>query len=255
MRLLKRKRLLIPLVVLLIVLGAGFIYAALFCESVKVPTGAMKNTILPGDHLAIDRIVGEVKRGDLVVFHYPQDPSVKLLKRVIGMPGDTLRIDKKAKQVYVNDQELNEKRVIVSAQQLPDDTEPLEPIRSLPSGEGSWTVYYYESDSHDGLDFSAEGPFGTNEAFRVPRKGDPLADDIKSDSKRRRFYDAAGDGTYESDQYFVMGDNRDNSLDSRFWGTVPRTAITGKPFLVYWSAPIEPPGAGVRWKRLFSRVR
>ena len=80
------------------------------------------------------------------------------------------------------------------------------------------------------------------ESTKVPVKGDPIPAEIKSDSNRRLVYDADNDGRYDDDQYYVLGDDRDNSLDSRFWGTAPRRMIDGRPFIIYWSATRDSSG-------------
>jgi signal peptidase I len=87
-------------------------------------------------------------------------------------------------------------------------------------------------------------------------KGDPLPEEVKDKPSLLKAYDNDGDGRYDSDQYFCLGDNRDNSLDSRYWGTVPRGYITGKPTMVYWSAePDESGDEKVRWERIFHRLK
>src|SRR5437763_15681343 len=92
-----------------IVLFLAFIYYALFIRMVKVPTGAMKNTILPGDRLAVHLLMGEIRRGNIVMFNYPEDPSVRFVMRVIGLPGETIQVRKQ--RVYINGTELAEEHV------------------------------------------------------------------------------------------------------------------------------------------------
>src|SRR5881394_1845942 len=89
----------------LLVLGffAGLtIFQNYFVRAVRVPTGAMANTIVPGDHLLVDRLFGEVKRGDIIVFSYPGEPSIRYVARVVGLPGETIQMQ--GTSVYVNDQ-------------------------------------------------------------------------------------------------------------------------------------------------------
>jgi signal peptidase I len=156
------------------------------------------------------------------------------VKRVIALPGET--VEYRANHVYVNGEELPEHRVYVE----PDDNSPreLQTVEDEPAAPGAkWTVYYYENDRElVSSRFNDEsGLYAVREPFRVPIKGDPIPDRIKSDPRLRRIYDADENDLYDSDQYFCMGDNRDNSQDSRYWGTVPRASIVGRAMFVYWS--------------------
>jgi signal peptidase I len=126
--------------------------------------------------------------------------------------------------VYINGEELQERRVMVGQE---DITMPDASKEVSSQGEGSYSVLYIEDSSLP--QYADElGRFAVREPFQIPE-----------------------------DSYFVMGDNRDNSLDSRFWGPLPRALITGKPFLIYWSvrAGDKPGGGQVRWDRVFSRVK
>src|SRR6266404_108526 len=257
MKLLGKKRI-ITLGVIAIVLFAGFVYAGSFFEFVKVPTGAMKNTILPGDRLVANRLSGQIKRGDIVLFKFPKDPATRFVSRVIGLPGDTLRSDSTTKTVLINDQMLDEHRVFVEPQYDSDDVTDLKTVRD--EGGALWTVFYYkaEDDSLGAASFADDfaGRNGVTEPFKVSVKGDPIPDEIKGDGKLRRVYDSDNDGRYDDDQYYVLGDNRDNSLDSRFWGTVPRGLIDGKPFMIYWSvARDESAKETTRWNRVFAKLK
>jgi len=229
-------------------------------QAVKVPTGSMKNTIWIQDHLLVNKFVfgpdrwnipilpeREIRRGDIVVFKFPKTPETNFVKRVIGLPGDTVEYDSRTNTVYINGQQLSEHRVFVEPQYNNDDASPLEPAQSdTDQASAQWTVYYYQND-HDSVaanfdNQSAE--YGVRQPFKVPTKGSPVPDEIKSDPQLRRIYDADNDGLYDSDQYFCMGDNRDNSLDSRFWGTVPRNSIVGRAMFVYWSIDRNNNGEG-----------
>jgi signal peptidase I len=229
-------------------------------QAVKVPTGSMKNTIWIQDHLLVNKFVfgpdrwnipllpeRQIRRGDIVVFKFPKTPETNFVKRVIGLPGDTVEYDARTNTVYINGEQLPERRVFVEPQYNNDDPSELKAVQTDPDVQGAqWTVYYYqneyESVASSVNDGSAE--YGTRQPFKVPVKGEPVPDEIKSDPLLQRIYDADDDALYDSDQYFCMGDNRDNSLDSRFWGTVPRSSIVGRAMFVYWSIDRSIDGEG-----------
>jgi signal peptidase I len=229
-------------------------------QAVKVPTGSMKNTIWIQDHLLVNKFVfgpdswnvpilpeRQIRRGDIVVFKFPKTPETNFVKRVIGLPGDMVEYDSRTNTVYINGQPLPEHRVYVDPQYNNDDASPLVPVRDDSEGpKPQWTVYYYQNE-HESVastfnDDSAK--YGTRQPYKVPVKGDPVPDEIKSDPQLQRIYDANNDGLYDTDQYFCMGDNRDNSLDSRYWGTVPRSSIVGRAMFVYWSIDRNNDGEG-----------
>lgn len=175
----------------------------------------MAYTIIPGDHLVVQkRAFGEIHRGDIIVFKYPKDTSVHYVKRVIGLPGETIEV--RGMLVYVNGKELNEERVMVTPNIEPDMLEEL-----ATEGSGPYRVFYFSRDEH--VEDPADGKFGKGASFQIP------------------------DG-----EYFVMGDNRDNSEDSRYWGTVPRNLVFGKPTLIYFSSTRHDE---IRWKRIFKKIR
>jgi signal peptidase I len=182
-------------------------------QAFKIPTGSMENNLLIGDHLLVNKLVSgpsltsfermilplrEPKRGDVMVFKYPDEPERDFIKRVIGLPGDTLEL--RSKKVYINGQPLDEPYVHF-----------LEPA----------------SEGQEVTQFDVRERYGP---VRIP------------------------DG-----QYFVMGDNRDNSQDSRYWGFLPRHYIKGKALMIYWSydsgqEEYVDSGLGATVKRLFSVV-
>ena len=226
-------------------------------QAVKVPTGSMKNTIWIQDHLLVNKFIfgpherlnlpvlpsRNIDRGDVVVFKFPEDPQTNFVKRVIALPGET--IEYRANQVYINGEPLPEHRVYVE----PDDNSPRELQTAEDEGAppgAKWTVYYFENDRElVSSRFNDEaGEYAVRQPFKVPVKGDAIPDRIKNDPRMRRIYDADEDGLYDSDQYFCMGDNRDNSQDSRYWGTVPRASIVGRAMFVYWSIDRTDKGDG-----------
>jgi signal peptidase I len=172
-------------------------------QAFVIPTGSMENTLLIGDHLLVDKLAyspsgpvskyllpyTSVKRGDIIVFRHPVDIKQTLVKRVIGVPGDRIKLVDK--QVYVNGHTLNEPYKI-------HKTEYIDSYRDNFPGEPNMRV-------DDG-------------ALQMLEK-----------------HVINGEVVVPPESYFAMGDNRDSSLDSRYWGFVPRANIIGKPWVVYWS--------------------
>jgi len=178
----------------------------------------MANTIIPGDHLLVKRrAFGEISRGDLIIFDYPKDRSVKYVSRVVGLPGEAIEL--RGTSIYINGKELPEQRVIVNQD---FESEALEELST--EGSGPYRVFYSQ---HPTGTSEVEGVFGTDGPFRIP-----------------------------ANEYFVMGDNRDNSEDSRYWGTVPRPLIFGKPTVIYWSVSRTKGGdENPRWERVFTKLK
>jgi signal peptidase I len=193
------------LIVLAIVLtvGAGvLLFARLFLmRTSRVPTGAMKNTIIPGDHILSFKLFGQPERGSVVIFQYPPGTSERDLgdtwyvARIVGLPGETIQL--REHTVYINGRPLDEVKVLANE---PDMHGPLT-VR-FTEGTGPYQVFYMETP-YEG---AADTPFGTATPFRIP-----------------------------ADNYFVLGDNRDNSEDSRYRGPVPKELIWGRVSLIYLS--------------------
>jgi len=171
-------------------------------QAFKIPTGSMKSTLLIGDHLLVNKfgyglppgILGkllpyrEPKRNDVIVFKYPNDPEVAYVKRLIGMPGDTVEMI--GHTVFINGEKLEENYNI-------KDTEDGNIIRTVVNDpQKKYTLQYFHPDGNR----AHWGP------YQVP-----------------------------NGHYFAMGDNRDNSQDSRWWQFVPRDYMMGQPLLIYWS--------------------
>jgi signal peptidase I len=172
-----------------------------------IPSSSMESTMMTGDHVIVDKLAyappgtwsshllpyEPIERGDIVVFRYPVDERQNYIKRVIGIPGDRIRIENGT--VWRNGVRLNEKYV-----------------------------------QHIFLSFASDG-YRDN----FPN-GTPAPGELNWRAEQMRETEVhSGELTVPPDNYFVMGDNRDNSLDSRYWGFVPRQNIVGKPVLVWWS--------------------
>jgi signal peptidase I len=177
-------------------------------QAFVIPSESMENTLLIGDYLLVDKIdyanggfwspllpYTKVKRGDIVVFHYPVHPQQHFVKRVIGVPGD--RIHLRNKQVFVNGQPIVEPYTIFRSSQF--------------------NVY--------------------RDDFPTTKYIDGNVDSRWWIQMRKLIED--GNLIVPEGYYFVMGDNRDESLDSRYWGFVPRENIVGRPLLIYFSAKRE----------------
>lgn len=204
--------------ILVCVIFVLFARAFVFQQS-KIPTGSMEDTLLPGDYILVDRLHSApvsfgwesrllpgrpVERGDIVVFRYPEAPEVDYIKRVIGLPGDTVEV--RDRQVWVN--------------------------------------------------------------------GAPLDESYVSEAHRTGYYPEAARQRVAPDHFFVLGDHRNDSLDSREWGLVPASHVKGRAVLIWWSFP-ESDGAHptlsqrfrawggkmvgfftkTRWNRCLKRIR
>jgi signal peptidase I len=192
-------------------------------QAFKIPTGSMEPNLLVGDHLLVNKFVfaptatsGErlllpirdIRRGDIVVFKFPEEPERDFIKRVIGLPGDTVEL--RSRQLFVNGTRLDE----------------------------PYAHYLFPQGGDD------DGVFDVRERY--------------------------GPVTVPDAHYFMMGDNRDNSQDSRYWGFLPQHYVKGRALMIYWSfdqpAGEQPTGlvgvvksltsivTGTRWSRLLHQI-
>lgn len=169
----------------------------------RIPSESMEPTLLVGDFLLVDKEVANdprpslfaptnvIHRGDLIVFHYPVEPSLHLVKRVVGLPGDRIR--------------LRDGHVVVDGRAVPEP----------------YAIFRPSAPDNYRDDFPRMSSVGSGIDSRWWIQMHSLVSN--------------GELTVPADDYFVLGDNRNDSEDSRYWGFVPRAAIVGKPFLIYFS--------------------
>ncbi len=174
-------------------------------QAFQIPSGSMENTLLIGDFLLVDKLhfagtgglqrrvlpYRGIQRGDIIVFYYPVDPSQYLVKRVIGLPGDHVRLQDKV--VYVNGTPLQESYAI-----------------------------------HTGRDYD-----GYRDNF--PQQTDRTGNVDRHWRSETQLHVEHGELVVPAESYFVLGDNREQSADSRYWGFVPRRNIVGRPLVIYLS--------------------
>ncbi len=184
-------------------------------QAFKIPTGSMEKNLLIGDHLLVNKFLfgptvtglerallpmDPIRRGDILVFKFPEEPERDFIKRVVGLPGDTIEL--KLKKVWLNGQPTDE----------------------------PYVQYLSPPELASPNDYNVQVNYG------------PV--------------------TVPPDHYFMMGDNRDNSQDSRYWGFLPRSYVKGKALFVYFSFadPSDEPSAGsgifssVRWGRILHQI-
>jgi len=199
-------------------------------QAFEIPSDSMEDTLLVGDYLLVDKIdyaqggfwepllpYTKIKRGDIVVFHYPVHPQQHFVKRVIGVPGDRIHLTNK--QVFINGKPIVE----------------------------NYTVYHSSQPNYYRDDFPNTKYIDGNVDSHWWIQMRKLIED--------------GNLIVPDGHYFVLGDNRDDSLDSRYWGFVPRENIVGRPLVIYWSVDREEEvdtgehGAGATLTRLASNAR
>ena len=193
--------------VILALFGTTFVVQAF-----KIPSQSMEPTLLVGDHLLVNKFIfggrgnwydhllpyRNVRRGDIIVFKFPFQDHPHYVKRVIGIPGDRIKIVDQ--QVYVNGKRISEPYVVR------DPAAPYDPF---------------------GDNFPPRGPQYL-QANMQPEWADQIFEFVHD-----------GELVLPQGKYFAMGDNRDHSWDSRFWGFVDRDAIMGRPVVIYWSVQGE----------------
>jgi signal peptidase I len=223
-----------------VAVAVALLLRAFVVEAFQIPSGSMIPTLEVGDHIFVSKFAygvtvpftnsrlmhfGQPERGDVVVFRYPMDPSTDYIKRVVGLPGDTVEI--RREDLYVNGQ-------VVPRQRVP---------RAYHCSEGGAVPGM--RDEHDCELWLETLDKKQHETVLEPGRGN------------RDF----GRTVVPRGHVFVMGDNRDNSSDSRVWGTVDLDLIKGKALIVWWSrassaswSPVNWIKA-IRWGRFFQIVR
>jgi signal peptidase I len=169
----------------------------------RIPSGSMEPALLVGDFLLVNKQIttpgssgwifpaSRIRRGEIVVFHYPVNPTMHLVKRVIGLPGDRIKL--RNGRVYIDDQPLSEPYAM----------------------------------------YRPSAPDGYRDNFPRLQSVDPDVDSRWWIRMHSLIHD--GELTVPPGEYFVLGDNRNDSEDSRYWGFVPRAAIVGEPLIIYFS--------------------
>lgn len=212
-------------VILIVLLLRSFLV-----EPFRIPSGSMMPTLLVGDFILVNKFayglrlpvlnskfveLGEPQRGDVVVFRFPKDPSIDYIKRVVGVPGD--QIYYRSKTLYVNGE--------------PVGQTPLGTYTGVGAGRGM-TGAQMSMEHLDEVDHRI--------LFH------PLAPDLAPGCRELLY----GPITVPEGSYFAMGDNRDNSNDSRCWGLVPEGNLVGKAFAIWMSWDGMRDGLPVDWGRL-----
>ncbi len=227
------------------VIVVALFFLTFIAQPFRIPSESMERTLLVGDFLLVNKSIfgpagswgwllpyRRVSRGDIIVFHFPLDPSDHVVKRVVGLPGDRVRLEDGT--VYINGQKQNEPFAIF---------------------EGTY-------------------PDNFRDQFPSAADTDPGVDTRWWMELRREVRN--GELTVPRNSYFVLGDNRNHSRDSRYWGFVPPSNIVGRPFLIYFSlhepsttdasilpddrlgqekSPLDEIVDFARWSRMFRIVR
>ncbi|MEO5362637.1 MAG: signal peptidase I [Magnetococcus sp. DMHC-8] len=214
-----------------VAVGIALVIRTFIIEPFKIPSGSMIPTLLVGDYLFVSKLAyghrlpfararvgmgAGPQRGDVAVFEYPQDPRKDYIKRIIGLPGD--RLTYRNKRLYLNGEPVSYEATgqFFYKNEHGQETESLRLTEKLPPSEGT------DAAAHDVL----VRPFS---------------------------YADIADTTVPPGHYFVMGDNRDNSNDSRVWGFVPAYRLVGKALILFWSWDHQE--GRLRWDRLGQAVK
>jgi signal peptidase I len=222
--------------ILLVLVVRSFLY-----EAYQIPSGSMMPTLLVGDFIVVKKFsyglrepifqkqllaTGVPKRGDVAVFKYPEDPSIYFIKRIVGLPGD--RVIYRGKRLFIQPAHSTnsaDQPLTVEYQTLSSDVSPS-------TGELLTTLVERLGPVNHQLLISSQP---TDLSFYYQQPGEPLSEWV-----------------VPLGHYFAMGDNRDNSRDSRFWGFVPESHLVGQAVAIWMSFEKQPESwpTGIRWRRL-----
>jgi signal peptidase I len=212
------------------VILAVLLLRSFLVEPFRIPSGSMMPTLLVGDFILVNKFayglrwpvldskfleIGDPQRGDVAVFRFPKDPSTDYIKRLVGVPGDTILY--RNKTLYVNGAPVPQKEV----------------GRYVGVGSGAGQTGYLEAQ---------EDLTGREHDILV----NPMAPDLPPGCRVLAF----GPITVPEGHYFAMGDNRDNSNDSRCWGLVPDKNLVGKAFAIWMNWDGQRDGFPIDWGRL-----
>jgi signal peptidase I len=245
-----------------VVLVMAMFFMTFVAQAAEVPSASMENTVYVGDRFLVNKFIfgpgphlpflpqRDIRRGDIIVFKYPSDYNTDktvvqyktlFIKRVIGLPGETIEV--RGPDVLINGQVLPEYRRVARDVRTSDKAELKEFVEPAPARAGEPYTVYYSSRTIEDAERGLRAPdygfkYGVGKPYQIP-----------------------------SNAYFVMGDNRDNSADSRVWGTVPRDLIVGRAMFVIWSSDLSAkPEEGLtgfvsgffkntRWRRIGTFLR
>jgi signal peptidase I len=261
-----------------------FVFRAMVVEAYRIPSGSMEKTLLVGDFLLVNKFVygsrtpdwvgipfsrtgfdipyftlpaiSDPTPGDVIVFKYPHDPLTNYIKRLVAGPGQTIRIE--GKKVFVDDAEFKpyphqqfvNRRVLAE-----DEAQYGQPI--WPRGS-NWNIDWWGPITVPAKDMtitlSPESWMYYRDAITLEghQLKSPSGGGFSIDGRPATSY------TFEQDHYFMLGDNRDQSADSRFWGFVPEKNIVGKAWMIYFSFDVKELRDEfwkvIRWPRLLRMI-
>lgn len=266
--------------VIFIAVTAAFFLKAFFIEAFKIPTASMRETLLVGDFIVVNKLlygtktsgkfpffelkipvfetpgIREPLRNEIVVFKFPGNkdeltPSdnINYIKRLIGLPGDTIKII--SKNVFINNVELKEsEKILINSSRegsLIFDSDKIFPVGKNWNEDNYGPIVVPKKGAVINLDL-----YNINEWKNIiDREHGEHVINIR-DSKIYLQDKIISQYTFKKNYYFMLGDNRDDSLDSRYWGFVPQELIIGRAELIYWSVDNETDGLlpSIRWSRI-----